>query len=117
VGAALGASRRNVTTPATPPVFPVRWVSPESKALLGFICDQTGRVEQAFQYHKTALKLNPSFTAARNNLGATHFRQGKIDPAVEEFLRTLRYRPSDLTANYNLGLISTQHEVRRKEQH
>ena len=117
MGAALGASRRNVTTPATPPVFPVRWVSPESKALLGFICDQTGRVEQAFQYHKTALKLNPSFNAARNNLGATHFRQGKIDPTVEEFLQTLRYRPSDLTANYNLGLISTQHEVRRKEQH
>ena len=91
--------------------------NPQTYNLLGFVCDQTGRVEQAFHYYKTALKLNPSFTAARNNLGATHFRQGKIDPAVEEFLQTLRYRPSDLTANYNLGLISTQHEVRRKEQH
>src|SRR5207249_6025361 len=64
--------------------------NPQTYNLLGFVCDQTGRVEQAFQYYKTALKLDPSVTAARNNLGAADFRQGRIDHAVEECLRALR---------------------------
>ncbi|PYU97326.1 MAG: hypothetical protein DMG26_21780, partial [Acidobacteria bacterium] len=82
--------------------------NPQTYNLLGFICDQTGRSGLALQYYKKALQLSPSFTAARNNLGAAYFRQGKPSLAVDQFLQTLRCRPSDLTANYNLGLIYTQ---------
>jgi tetratricopeptide (TPR) repeat protein len=79
--------------------------NPEIYNLLGFVCDQTDRPDQAVENYQAALKLNPDFTAACNNLGASYLRQGKRKLAQEEFRRTLARHPRDLTANYNLGLI------------
>jgi len=82
--------------------------NPEIYNLLGFICDQTHRPDQAIQNFQAALKLNPGFTPARNNLGSSYLRQQKPELALEEFRQTLVFRPDDVTANYNSGVIYLQ---------
>lgn len=78
---------------------------PEVYNLLGFVCDQTGRPEEARQHFLRALQLNPDFHRARNNLGAHYFRTGKLDLAEEQFRKSFESNSGDVTASHNLGLI------------
>src|SRR5580704_1089626 len=63
--------------------------------LLGFICDQSGRPDEAISEYQTALRLAPGYNPARNNLGALYLRQGKSDLALGEFQQTLKANPQD----------------------
>jgi len=63
---------------------------PQAHNLLGFICDQTGRSEEAFREYQQALQLSPRFTPARNNLGSFYLRQGKVALALDQFQLTLK---------------------------
>jgi tetratricopeptide (TPR) repeat protein len=80
--------------------------NPEIYALLGVICDQSGRGEEAVQHFQKAVELEPNSASARNNLGSSYFRQGKADFARGQFERSLAIEPGNFTANYNMGLLS-----------
>lgn len=82
--------------------------NPEVYNLLGFICDQTGRADEAAGYFQKALELAPDSLRVHNNLGAHYFRRGQLDRALTQFKQVLDSNPQDLTANHNLGLIYLQ---------
>ncbi len=59
--------------------------------------------------YKKALELNPHFCGAALELGKFyHYRQRRIDLAVEAFERVLAGSPGDWEANYELGKIYKQ---------
>ena len=68
---------------------------PQAHNLLGFICDQTGRSEEAFREYQQALQLSPRFTPARNNLDPSI--RGKVALALEQFQLTLKLDPGMAT--------------------
>jgi uncharacterized caspase-like protein/peptidoglycan/xylan/chitin deacetylase (PgdA/CDA1 family) len=50
-----------------------------------------------------ALKLQPDFAHAANNLGFVYYKQGKNEEAARWFENTIRLDPSRAVAYYNLG--------------
>jgi tetratricopeptide (TPR) repeat protein len=50
---------------------------PEVYHLLGFICDRTGRADEATSHFREALQLAPGSSRAHNDLGAHYFRRGR----------------------------------------
>ncbi|MBW2663601.1 MAG: tetratricopeptide repeat protein, partial [Deltaproteobacteria bacterium] len=51
-----------------------------------------------------ALKINPRFVDAHNNLGICYFDKGKIDKAISQFQHALRINSNHADAHYNLGV-------------
>ena len=80
--------------------------SPAGYDLLGIAFDGLGRGAEAEKAFREALKLNPTFLPAHNDLARSLYRTGKVQPAAREFESVLRLDPKNFTANYNLGLIA-----------
>jgi tetratricopeptide (TPR) repeat protein len=59
--------------------------------------------EQAVQYYRQALALNPTSVEARNNLGNLYIRQGQMTAAIGEFQVALALDPNYAIARNNLG--------------
>jgi tetratricopeptide (TPR) repeat protein len=73
--------------------------------LLGVICDQTRKDDEAIGHFQKALELAPGSGRARNNLGAYYFRRGQLEQALTLFKQVLDSDLDGVTANQNLGLI------------
>lgn len=54
---------------------------------------------------ESAVKADPQSTEAHDRLGSFYEREGKLDLAESEFRAALRTKPSDRTANYNVGAL------------
>ena len=81
---------------------------PHAYTLLGLICDRTNRLDESVRYYEEALRIDPGFTAARNDLGSAFIRQGRLDEASNLFEPALKAAPLDVTANFNVGVIRAQ---------
>jgi tetratricopeptide (TPR) repeat protein len=53
---------------------------------------------------KLALRFKPDYVQAHSNLGTVYASQGRMDEAIEEFLKALRLEPDFAEAHFNLGL-------------
>jgi tetratricopeptide (TPR) repeat protein len=51
----------------------------------------------------TALRLNPNYVDAHNNLGVVLYQQGKTEEAIFHFREALRLHPGSASAHNNLG--------------
>ncbi len=80
--------------------------SPAGYDLLGIAFDGLDRGAEAEKAFREALRLNPRFLPARNDLARSLYRTGKVQPAAREFESVLQVDPKNFTANYNLGLIA-----------
>ncbi|MCK5526768.1 MAG: tetratricopeptide repeat protein, partial [Candidatus Latescibacteria bacterium] len=69
------------------------------------------KIEQAIGHYKSALRLNPRYARARNNLANLLIEQGKAEEAIEHYRQALRITPNYAEAHCNLGL-----ELARKGQ-
>jgi len=69
----------------------------------GYLLEQLGRKEEAFGEYVAALKVDPSFTEARNNYEALKAATGRRDPFVEEYER---FR-SELVEAVRTGVLET----------
>ena len=69
------------------------------------VLDRSGRSEEAFTEFSTAIKLDPNFVSARNNLGRMFAEHGKTAEAIAEFERVLKSDPTHVQAHYNLGAL------------
>lgn len=80
--------------------------SPAGYDLLGIAYDGLGHAADAEKAFREALRLNPGFLPACNDLARNLYHAGKTAEAVREFAAVLGIDPTNFTANYNLGLIA-----------
>ncbi len=79
---------------------------------MGIVLHGQGKLEAAAAHYAEALRLNPGYVDAHNDLGAVHNnlgavldRQGKSAEAVAHFAEALKLSPGNAEAHYNLGVV------------
>jgi len=63
-----------------------------------------GLHKEAIDCWQQALRLDPNFAKAHNNLGFAYTKQGRLDEAIGEFKEALKLNPNDAVAHNNLGV-------------
>ncbi|MBF0316607.1 MAG: tetratricopeptide repeat protein [Nitrospirae bacterium] len=71
---------------------------------LGLMHENQGNLDEAAIQYSMAIKLNPDYADAHNNLGVILGKQGKIDEALNEISTAISIRPDYADAHNNLGL-------------
>jgi tetratricopeptide (TPR) repeat protein len=77
--------------------------SAEVKLLLGYVLDQSGRLEEAKAALERAAQLDPSLPMVHLHLGAMYWRQQETEAAIAEWRKELSAHPESFQANYTLG--------------
>ena len=70
---------------------------------LGTALEQKGRLDEAIRQFQAALRLNPDFAPAHNELAATLGQKGQLDAAIREFQEAIRIEPGYTLVHFNLG--------------
>ena len=65
---------------------------------------EEGRYDEALLHFSRALRINPRYSKARNDIGRVFLKQGEIDEAIACFNEVLRLKPDYHKAHYNLGI-------------
>ena len=78
---------------------------PEIFFIQANIHKQLTKYDSAIGYFEKAIKLNPNFSEAYNNLGNTKKRVGKIDEAISCFEKAIKLKKSNIEAYLNLANI------------
>ena len=71
---------------------------------LGFVLSKQGKVDEAIAQFREAIRVNPKYTAAYNNLAGNLIREGKLDEAASYYRTSLSEKPS-ATLHNQLGLV------------
>lgn len=71
----------------------------------GRVLFEAGRVDEALERYRTALKLDPGYFDAQNNLGIALLSQKKMGEAQAAFEAALQIKPEDPEAANNLGML------------
>jgi tetratricopeptide (TPR) repeat protein len=71
---------------------------------LGEALLQKGRVDEAMDHFKKAVKITPTYADGYYNLGNALMQIGHSDEAMELFRKVLEIQPSHIKANNNLGV-------------
>ena len=77
----------------------------ESEALKnqGNVHFGNGKLEEAAEYYRRAIALNPRYAEACNNLGFVLQAQGNLDEAVALYRKAVEFDPNLMRAHQNLG--------------
>ncbi|MHC4457477.1 MAG: tetratricopeptide repeat protein [Planctomycetota bacterium] len=70
---------------------------------LGCYALQWNQIDRAVSYNKTAVRLNPQFDAAYNNLGVALAKHGELEKAILQFEKALQLKPNDIRAHRNMA--------------
>jgi len=62
----------------------------------------TGRTSEAIDQYEEALRINPNYAEAHNNLGALLGQIGRISEAIEQVKAALRIKPNFIRAQDTL---------------
>lgn len=73
--------------------------------LLGVVCLQTRRHDEALRYFDLATKTNPRNAAAINNRGVALQELRRLDEALQSFESAIRFQPNYAEAHCNRGNI------------
>ena len=76
--------------------------------ILGVICGRQGKLDDAADCQRRAIRLRPQFFEAINNLGNVLWRQGAVDEAVAHYQEVLRLQPGFAQGHNNLGAAYRQ---------
>jgi len=71
---------------------------------LGIALGRKGRLKEAENEFRIALKINPRSSITHNNLGANYCIMGRYDEAISEFITSLKLNPNFAEAHLNLGI-------------
>jgi Flp pilus assembly protein TadD len=63
------------------------------------------RDDEAIRQYEEAIRLNPNFPAAHNNLGTILWKQGRLQEARDHFSEAVRLRPGDARFRDNLDQV------------
>ena len=64
-----------------------------------------GRLQDAKRFYQEALRLDPGFVDALNNLGVIYIRDKEYTAAQRSFERAVRLKPGYVDAHYNLACL------------
>jgi tetratricopeptide (TPR) repeat protein len=80
--------------------------APSAKAYdnLGLACVRLGRFDEAAEYLRSALRMDPGMADAHSSLGGVLAAQGKNADAIGEYEQAIRLDPGLAFAHANLGL-------------
>ena len=78
---------------------------PELFYIQANIHKQLKKYDSAINYFEEAIRLNPHFSEAYNNLGNTKKRVGKIDEAINCFEKAIQLKENNIQAYFNLANI------------
>ncbi len=92
------------------PLVPVAYVH------LGNYAKDAGRLAEAEGYFRRALQIAPEHVAARNNLGITLQRLGRVDEAIGIYQGITADRPDVTEGWYNLGKAHQQAAMALRQQ-
>jgi tetratricopeptide (TPR) repeat protein len=77
--------------------------NPLATTLLGTLLAKEGKLDQAIEYYRTALRYAPGFPEAHFYLGNAFDQQGKLEAAIAEYNRALWFKPTQEQAHILLG--------------
>ena len=77
--------------------------NPTCHSVYGLTLLKAGQLPAAIEQFQQAIKLNPGYAEAFNNLGTAYHRLGDIPQAGACFEQALRCNPDYPEAHYNLG--------------
>ena len=75
---------------------------------LGIALRDKGRLDEAIDRQREALRLDPKNTMCRRELALVLKLKGKLDEAITEFREAIRLNPSSYTAHSNLSSVLEQ---------
>ena len=75
---------------------------------LGVALAKQKKFDEAAAHYQAALKLEPKFAVAHNNLARLLHTQGRLDDAIEHYQAALKYDPTLAEAHNNLGTLWLQ---------
>jgi tetratricopeptide (TPR) repeat protein len=75
---------------------------------LGNTLTGLGRLPEAIAQYEAALRAQPDFGEAHNNLGNAFFRLGRLSQAIAQYEAALRLQPDTAALHYNLGILLAQ---------
>ena len=70
---------------------------------------ESGDYDKAIGELQAAIKINPRFEKAYNQLGVLYGRVALYDKAAEQFKKAVEINPEFATAHYNLGVLYQSH--------
>jgi len=73
---------------------------------LGYTLTRLKHYKEAIYQYNEALRINPTYTDAHNNLGTALLHQGNEKAAIYHYYEVLKSNPKYAGAYYNLGKIS-----------
>ncbi len=68
------------------------------------------KFEEAENFYKAAIAINPYYLEAHNNLGSLLFKLGRLDEAKKEYEKILKFLPRFIDAHYSLAVIFLDEE-------
>ncbi len=82
-------------------------LKPNSKVYsnMGTIYFETGRIADAINAYKNAIKYDPRFVDARRNLGSAYAMSKQYDLALREYQEALKYDPNNATITLYIGTV------------
>jgi len=104
---------RSVKLTATyPDTLPNAWNN------LGILAAREGRLDEAIELFRQALRLSPDSMIALDNLGSAYRQTKRWKEAQDTYEEALRAAPADPEANYGLGMVYAQNgDTARAEQY
>jgi Tfp pilus assembly protein PilF len=88
-------------------VSPLQLKDPPNAALKeykkGQKAEEDGRVDDAIDHYRKAIKVAPDFFAAKNSLGSAYMGKSQFGDAQQQFEDVIKSNPTDATAYFNLG--------------
>lgn len=78
-----------------------------------------GRIPEAIEEYRAALRVEPAFAEARGNLAVAFYRSGRLDEAIAADREALRYAPDSALTHYNLGsaLLKAGREAEARQEY
>jgi len=70
---------------------------------LGIAYHQMTQIDEARKYYERAIKLNPKYAEAINNLGTVHYAKKNYRRAVSQYVKALKLTPNSASVYSNLG--------------
>ncbi len=85
----------------------------EKEQALGFykranVLAKESEFDEAIQFYQKALKINPRFVMAHNNLANVYLLQKDFDKSITHYSKAIEIAPDFTEACYNLGVLLTR---------
>ncbi|HVU17534.1 MAG TPA: tetratricopeptide repeat protein [Candidatus Didemnitutus sp.] len=76
--------------------------------LANLLAADAARLPDAIAHYEAAIRIDPRFVAARNNLAGAYYRTGRLDQAIAQLSAVLEIDPQNVNARRNFEMLRRQ---------